>query len=625
MKLMKLSAERVRQWQSAKADLLLPIVYLRGFALASGEIDETTADPFNGFNVGSVLLRTGWTGDATRHVFESPVLRLTQPPYNYRLAFSDGIRGLGIEAREELKDWKQFLEGQQEALGSPPQAVIAIYRYYDVDSHLLGEGKRAGMETYGWGLGRLIVDLLQATQSTGVYLVAHSMGGLVARAFLQNEIPLDQKHPTLGKNCEAVEALIEAKRVEPISQEEWANARAAVRRLFTYGTPHNGITGQGGIGNNLLGALGAVSGFEIDNFNRTRIRTYLGSSAANSLDGKFPIDKVFCLIGTGSSDYPVADGFSRRLIGERSDGLVEVENAYVYGPDPNLPGQTILAARAYVRRAHSGPYGMVNSEEGFGNLSRFIFGDVRVDGKLVVRQLDLPPALQGQRAANPNLKINASYSFEVLLRVRGESWAMTERLSQNGSAAFRRYDELLGKSDPTDIELTERQRREKTWNKIVELFTAYLDTHLRADPAREEQIEGTVVRGTMGFAARLRVAVPDYEVDGRLWRINHYEGSALFDQDLLFLAFKDESGHWGLAWGPNRPDSGSEHLEIIRPSVDPMAENGAKAFYRAQNSVLQFWLPLQNQGPPIFRAWLLLTAQRVNDEVVHTPPPTPAP
>jgi hypothetical protein len=87
---MKLSAERVKEWQSAKADRLLPIVYLRGFAGGDGEIDETTADPFNGFNVGSVLTRTGWTGDAARHVFESPVLRLTQPPFNYRLTFSDG-------------------------------------------------------------------------------------------------------------------------------------------------------------------------------------------------------------------------------------------------------------------------------------------------------------------------------------------------------------------------------------------------------------------------------------------------------------------------------------------------------------------------------------------------------
>ena len=91
---MKLDANRVRAWQAAKASQILPIIYLRGFAAGEGEIDDTTADPFNGFNVGSVLLRTGWTGDAARHVFESPVLRLTQPPFNYRLTFSDGVRGL---------------------------------------------------------------------------------------------------------------------------------------------------------------------------------------------------------------------------------------------------------------------------------------------------------------------------------------------------------------------------------------------------------------------------------------------------------------------------------------------------------------------------------------------------
>jgi hypothetical protein len=86
-----------------------------------------------GFNIGSVLLRTGWTGDSARHVLESPVLRLTQPPFNYRLTFSDGIRGLSVTAREELEDWRRFLADQQDALGSPSQAVIAIYRYYDVN------------------------------------------------------------------------------------------------------------------------------------------------------------------------------------------------------------------------------------------------------------------------------------------------------------------------------------------------------------------------------------------------------------------------------------------------------------------------------------------------------------
>ena len=50
------------------------------------------------------------------------------------------------------------------------------------------------METYGWGLGRLVVDLLEATRAPGVYLVAHSMGGLVARTFLQNESVLDDTH-----------------------------------------------------------------------------------------------------------------------------------------------------------------------------------------------------------------------------------------------------------------------------------------------------------------------------------------------------------------------------------------------------------------------------------------------
>jgi len=47
----------------------------------------------------------------------------------------------------------------------------------------------------------------------------------------------------------------------------------------------------------------------------------------------------------------------------------------------------------------------------------------------------------------------------------------------------------------------------------------------------------------MGFALRLRVAVPDYEVNGRLWRVNHYEGSSLLDQDLVFLAFDEAEGN----------------------------------------------------------------------------------
>ena len=46
---------------------------------------------------------------------------------------------------------------------------------------------------------------------------------------------------------------------------------------------------------------------------------------------------------------------------------------------------------AYVYRSHSGYYGIVNSEEGYQNLTRFLFGDVRIDGSLEVRDITLPP------------------------------------------------------------------------------------------------------------------------------------------------------------------------------------------------------------------------------------------
>jgi pimeloyl-ACP methyl ester carboxylesterase len=608
---MGMSAEQIVRWQLAKKDLLLPIIYLRGFAMTQGEIDDTTADPFNGFNVGSVLVRTGWTGDSARHIFESPVLRLTQPPFNYRVSFSDGVRGLGAEAKKEVEEWAKLGPVQGGASGSPQKAVIAIYRYYDIDSHLFGEGATACMETYGWGLARLIVDVLDATRADGIYLVAHSMGGLVARTFLQNEQVLDGTNDTRPEKFQAIESLIQAKRVDRLEPDEWSRARRAVRQFFTYGTPHNGITGQGGAGNALVGAIGALVGFQIDNFDRGKIKEYLGdATTANSLDGKFDIERSFCLIGTGSADYPVAGGLSRRLVGQLSDGLVEVDNAFVCGPKPGgLPDETVLAARAYVRRAHSGPYGMVNSEEGFGNLSRFLFGDARVDGDLRVDRIDLPPELMKQQAAGNSIR--ASYSFESFLRVRGENWAMNERLARDGAAVFRRYDELFPEAPlPSGLTLTAEQARKKRLHRRIELFTAFLDTQRRTEPDRIEKVEqGKVeIRGTMGFALRLRIAVPDYEVDGVLWRKDHYEGSALLDVDLVFLAYQDANG-WQMAWGPNTADS--RNLTIVKPAGNAMTtESATEAFRRRVGNAIEFWLPLNETKQPEVRAWLHLVARQ---------------
>ncbi|WP_294261735.1 hypothetical protein [Propionivibrio sp.] len=43
-----------------------PIIYVRGFAGTQGEIEETVADPYMGFNVGSTKARMAWTGDVSR-------------------------------------------------------------------------------------------------------------------------------------------------------------------------------------------------------------------------------------------------------------------------------------------------------------------------------------------------------------------------------------------------------------------------------------------------------------------------------------------------------------------------------------------------------------------------------
>jgi hypothetical protein len=40
-----------------------PIIYVRGFAATQGEIEETVADPYMGFNIGST--RRAWPGPAT--------------------------------------------------------------------------------------------------------------------------------------------------------------------------------------------------------------------------------------------------------------------------------------------------------------------------------------------------------------------------------------------------------------------------------------------------------------------------------------------------------------------------------------------------------------------------------
>ena len=185
------------------------------------------------------------------------------------------------------------------------------------------------------------------------------MGGLICRAFLQN------------------------------TKLSSAEARGAVDKVFTYATPHNGIDMR--IVRNVPGWL---SFGDINNFNREKMAGYLAVPKGDdvSVVKNFPPERIFNLVGTDSRDYTVAGGISSWAAGDASDGLVRLENATTHGAGPD--GKDVSSPRAFVHRSHSGHYGIVNSEEGYQNLTRFLFGELRVDGILDIDDITLPVEVQ---------------------------------------------------------------------------------------------------------------------------------------------------------------------------------------------------------------------------------------
>jgi hypothetical protein len=448
-----------------------PIIYVRGYAMSRTEIDDTTADPFCGFNLGSTTLRA--TPDPKqppkKFIFESPVVRL-QSDHGYGDVYEDGVDIMD-------PDWE----------GTIARKSIIIYRYYDSASTLLGLGKTPKIEEFATGLNDLILkvrklvcdDPANKTKPADFrcYLVAHSMGGLVCRAFLQNT--------ALGS----------------------PDARRCIDKFFTYATPHNGIE-MAGV--NVPGWLGTS---DIDNFNRDRMAEYLDLKALLKQTGRvdwlpedtFPSERVFCLIGTNRSDYDVAAGLSRTFAGHGSDGLVLVENASVWG----VSGRGIRSApsaTAYAYRSHSGRFGIVNSEEAYQNLSRFLFGDVRVDLWVDVDDVRVPQELEKLDAQG---KVNALYQFEVLASPRGKRWYLSRRIAEEDSVACRTHAELRSPGD--------------TAARQIYLSTIFLANRYRVNKARR----------SLAYSLTLGVRAPDYEVERRFWPDRHYEGEYLFRDSIV--------------------------------------------------------------------------------------------
>lgn len=491
-----------------------PIIYVRGFAATQSEIEETVADPYMGFNIGSTKSRVAWTGDVKRFYFESPLVRLMSD-HEYEDVFVDGDDLVAAERTDY----------------AVPYRSIVIYRYYDEASNDFGDGKTPPIEHFAKGLGNLILRLREkvctnkdnkvTSKDFRVYLVAHSMGGLICRAFLQN------------------------------TKLSSAEARGAVDKVFTYATPHNGIDMR--IVRNVPGWL---SFGDINNFNREKMASYLAVPKGDdvSVVKNFSPERIFNLVGTDSRDYTVAGGISSWAAGDASDGLVRLENATTHGAGPD--GKDVSSPRAFVHRSHSGHYGIVNSEEGYQNLTRFLFGKLRVDGILDIDDITLP--VEVQKALDDGKTVRASYQFEIAASVRGCQWQMTRREVRENSAIFRTYDDLFPGKD--------RSKRKPDRSNSPHLFSIFLD------PSKSVKASKSV-----SFAFDIKVLVPDYVVDGLLFMKRHYEGGFIYRELVLVEAFPDETAPagWRIKYGYQDMNPGKPGKDVdTRPLIKGKPNSG---------------------------------------------------
>lgn len=480
---------------------LWPIIYVRGFAFTVGERDATAADPYCGFNVGSTVYRA--TADKERaksFFFESPLVRLASE-HRYQVVYRDGL---------EIVDpaWTSGNEGHERIAEGIDLASIIVHRFYDSGSKLKGDGQTSSIEDYAKELGILIAttrELVRPKAKAAIegytddqfkcYLVAHSMGGLVVRALLQNAANDVKSIAFAGK------------------EKQVASIRGCVAKVFTYGTPHNGIDFAG---HNVPGFLRDIS-----TFNRDVMKAYLDKAPVNGRVNYLPADiqpppsQWFTMVGTNRLDYEVAAGMSRTFVGRGSDGLVRIDNATLWYQESTNGQQKPKdkpVACAYAYRAHSGPFGIVNSEEAYQCLCRFLFGNFRIDLWLDIDNVVLPKDVLEEETKGRT--VDAVYQVEVVAAPRGKPWALSRRKAEEDSPACRTYQQIKKKTA-----------------EPIHLSTVFLMNSAKVEPKRPG----------LAYAVTLGIKVPDYEVERAFWRDGHFEGVSLFQDSLIVMIYDPEA------------------------------------------------------------------------------------
>lgn len=487
-------------------DADIPIIYVRGYAGTQSEVETTVDDPFYGFNLGSTHIRLEQDGHAGFYPFPSPLLRLIDEQryrHVYRETGSDG--------------------------GTPPRSIW-IYRYYDVTarSFELPGQNRLSIEDAAFGLREFIELVRKSTGAKRVHLIAHSMGGLICRCLLQKHYPEGKMKVSGNPSPVAVP--------EGVSR----NPHDYVDRLLTFGTPHGGIDFDmgGGLLEKIRDALGVN---DSDVFGPTRMYQFLTpgataeSSPAAGFDareipappaggGMLDPERVLCVVGTDAADYAVAHGLSSKMVGPQSDGLVQMDNAYVE-----------KSHRAYIHRSHSGRYGMVNSEEAWQNLERFFFGDLRVKAVLCDFQLDFSTAQKNT---------TVTYFAETAISVRGLPVVMHERTLAHLSAES----------------LNEAQYREALRKGGLPLFTNFLISERARD-------------GTIRYMIRLALHRQTFK-DGFVLIGDHIERLPVWSDQLIVDLSDDPKQPGGInklsySWNSESPDP-TTPMGPVSEGADPL-------------------------------------------------------
>jgi hypothetical protein len=398
-----------------------PIVYVRGYAMTSGEREETFHDTYYGFAATSVEKRNAPPPDYFRaDLFEGQLIRFMKLGKH---AYYDATnRGL-----EDCDD--------------NPSRSLWVCRFYDDD---VMRDKLRSIEEHAEDLRQLVCDTIPARlkeqgvnlgpglKHYKVILIAHSMGGLVCRTLIQNLLPARAERPA-----------------------DW------IHRLVTLGTPHKGIE-LGRIPDFMERfILRTANPFDANIFEEKRMRDYLKLPPAcqpHSLgDAKskyaFPVKRCLCLIGSDYESYNAVQHVTANF----SDGLVKQDRAYIVAGEPDGEGKYATEQKCFwanVHRAHSGRRGIVNSYESFENVHRFLFGNVKAEVFLENIQLARPS----------EKKTDYFYDLEFALSIRGAPVYLHRRQQAPCENAIR-------------------YARRELETKTVRLHTLFMNTALKTSAA----------------------------------------------------------------------------------------------------------------------------------------------